>query len=114
MTTRAIVNGQIVTSGSKMFVTGKEEVAQNIVTRLKWFYGEAFLDSNRGTPWFQSILGKSTGRERESALKKAILETNGVDKLLGFQLAQENRTITVTASVLTIYSAEPVTITVEM
>lgn len=111
MTVRALVNGVIATSGSKMFKTGKEQVAQNIETRLLWFYGEAFLDSRRGTPWFQTILGKNTGLEREAALKKVILETEGVDKLLSFTLTQEDRTLILTASVLTIYSTEPVTVT---
>ncbi len=108
MTTRAIVGGQMATSGSKIFLTGAEEVAQNIATRLKWFYGEAFLEPNGGTPWFQTILGKSREQEREAALKKVILETDGVSKLLAFSLDVTDHVMTLTGSVLTIYSADAV------
>lgn len=114
MTTRAIFGGQMATSGSKIFLTKQEEVAQNIETRLRWFYGEAFLDRQGGTPWFQTILGKASGPEREAAIKRAILGTDGVEKMTAFSLDVEDHTIIVTGSVLTIYSAESVQFTVEI
>lgn len=114
MTTRAIINGEMATSGSKLFLTRQEEVAQNIVTRLKWFYGEAFLDNKGGTPWFQSILGKARGGEREAAIKRVILATAGVEKMTAFTLDVSDRVMTVTGSVLTIFSAEPLEFTVSI
>lgn len=114
MTTRAIISGQMATSGSKIFITEAEEVAQNIETRLRWFYGEAFLDRQGGTPWFQSILGKNRGSEREAAIKRVILGTNGVSKLTSFSLETNNRELIVTGSVLTIYSADAVPFAVQV
>jgi len=108
MTTRAIINGQMATSGSRMFLTGAAEVAQNITTRLLWFYGEAFLELDGGTPWFQTILGKSRGPEREAALKRVVLETPGVAKLTSFRLDVSDNRMTVSGSVLTIHSADEV------
>ena len=106
MTVRAFVNGEMATSGSKVFLTGAEAVAQNIETRLRWFYGEAFLEPRGGTPWFQSILGKARGFERESSIKRVILNTLGVVRLNSFQLTQDGHTLNVTGSVKTIYSQE--------
>ena len=114
MMTRAIIGGQMATSGSRMFLSGREAVAQNIVTRLKWFYGEAFLETRGGTPWWQSILGKSRGGERDAAIKKQILDTPGVTKMTAFNITGDGRSLIVTASVLTAYSGEAVSISVEM
>ena len=114
MTTRAIINGQMATSGSKMFIAGAEEVGQNIATRLRWFYGEAFLEPSGGTPWFQSILGKNRGTEREAAIKRIILETPGVSKLTSFKLEATDRVLQVSGSVLTIYSADAVPFAVQV
>lgn len=104
MTTRAIINGEMATSGSKLFLVRNEEVAQNVETRLKWFYGEAFLERNGGTPWFQSILGKNRGVEREAAIKRTILNTPGVNKLTSFALSVENNVMSVSGSLLTDYN----------
>lgn len=107
MTTRAIIGGLMGTSGENVFLTGNAEVAQNIETRLKWFYGEAFLASDKGTPIFQSILGKNAnGNEREAAIKKVILETKDVTKLTSFKMDQEDFKVIVTGSVLTSFSKE--------
>lgn len=114
MTTRAIINGQMATSGSKVFLTGAEEVAQNIETRLKWFYGEAFLEPNGGTPWFQTILGKTRGPEREAAVKRVILETEGVAKLTSFSMEVSDRVMNVTGSVLTEHSRDEVNFSVQV
>lgn len=114
MTTRAIINGEMATSGSKMFLSDVEEVAQNIETRLKWFYGEAFLETSGGTPWFQKILGKNTGLEREAAIKKTISETPGVVKITSFNMVDESRVLSVTGSVITIYAADPIEFSVEL
>lgn len=114
MTTRAIIDGLMGTSGSKVFLTGVEEVAQNIETRLKWFYGEAFLDTRNGTPIFQTILGKSNGQEREAAIKKVILETDDVTKLTEFKMEEQNHNLIVTGSVLTSFSADTVSFSVSI
>jgi len=112
MTVRAIINGQMATSGSIIFLTGQEKVAQNLETRLLEFYGEFFLNNKRGTPWFQSILGKFDPSFREDALKKIILETDDVVKLTEFTLNQESRALDLKASVITIFSADPLQISV--
>lgn len=98
-------SGDLVTRG-QMFLTGREAIAQTIVTRLKLFYGEYFRDVTDGTPWFQSILGKFENLNAvEAILRNRIARTQGVVRLLSFglQFDQDSRTLSVQAQVLTTY-----------
>lgn len=33
-------------------------IAQACTVELRWFFGEWFADTSRGTPWFRDLLGK--------------------------------------------------------
>jgi hypothetical protein len=95
--------GDIATSG-KQFVTGTDEVAQTIKTRLGLFLGEYFRDITDGTPWFQSILGKgSSVANKEAQLRRRIVRTEGVLKLTKFETSfdVQTRKYTVNVSALT-------------
>ena len=77
-------NGDISTRGQQ-FITGQEEIAQTISTRLKLFLGEYFRDINDGTPWFQNILGKGQGlNQREAIIRRRISQTDGVRQITSF------------------------------
>lgn len=66
-------------------VSGGEAVAQRLLTRLRLFRGEWFLDVNAGTPWFQTILAdRADIRSIELELKRQITETPGVVSILSF------------------------------
>lgn len=70
-----------------VLVEGVDEVVQHIKQRLWLFRGEWFLDTAAGVPWLQDILKKNPRRYVvEQALKRAIVETPGVDELLAFEL----------------------------
>jgi hypothetical protein len=101
-------NGDILTNGI-MFVRDRECVRQTIVTRLKLFLGEYFRDINDGVPWFQSILGKFENIAAvESILRTRIANTDGVVRLLSFNLDYDGvtRALTVSGSVLTQFGAQ--------
>jgi len=86
MTVRKLdaITGEIVTSGVQ-FINGRDEVAQNIKTRLRLFLGEYFRNIQDGTPWFQSILGKEgTLSSKDASIKKRIFETPGVVEIISF------------------------------
>lgn len=87
-------------------------VAQKVLTRLKLFQGEWFLDNTAGTPWLQSILGNNTTATADLAIKSVILGTVGVTSLLAYNsdINTAERTISVTATILTQYSQQPTTI----
>ena len=68
-------------------LTGLEQVAQRVKTRLLVFKEEWFLDQREGMPWFQDILTKPLDQGFvESEMKRIILETPDVEKLTEFSL----------------------------
>lgn len=108
MTVRRLdpTTGDIVTRG-RQFIAGnlsQEEISQMIRTRLRLFYGEYFRNITVGTPWFQVILDKNaTLTQRDSAIKRVIIQTEGVLQLLKFETdyTLATRSYTVSAEVLT-------------
>lgn len=105
MTVRRIdeETGDIATSEIQ-FISGRDEIAQTIRTRLRLFYGEYFRDITDGTPWFQRILGKNENLNAvEAILRTRIRETKGVIQLASFNMTYElnPRRLSVTGSVLT-------------
>lgn len=78
-------------------------VAQNVLTRLKLWRGEWFLNTNSGTPWLQEILGKHDAVD--VVLRTRILETPGVNAITRFEtiLDPDTRRLTVTAEIATPY-----------
>ncbi|MEY8709484.1 hypothetical protein [Mangrovibacter phragmitis] len=96
---RNFSGGDIVTSGAH-FVTGKEETRQACICRLRLFLGEYFLDATDGTPWFQSILGKSSRDIAEANIKQRMLSTPGVIAINTFDMDSDrkNRKFTLSAT----------------
>ncbi|MGP2976078.1 hypothetical protein [Serratia marcescens] len=100
---RNFVNGDIVTSGAH-FAKGKEATRQAVICHLRLFLGEYFLDATRGTPWFQSILGKIARDIAETNIKQRIVSTPGVVGMTRFEMNHDakKRKITVFASLVDI------------
>lgn len=66
-------------------VQGAERVRQQLAIKLKLWREEWFLDTEFGTPYLQSILGKQlTINGAVVALQKAILEVADVNKITSF------------------------------
>lgn len=62
-----------------------EQVRQQLLIKLKLWQGEWFLDTEFGTPYLQKILGKQlTLSGALAALRKSILEVEGVRQILSF------------------------------
>ncbi|MCK4883521.1 MAG: hypothetical protein KAS30_01495 [Candidatus Diapherotrites archaeon] len=53
-------------------------VGQAVLTRLKLWVGEWFLDTDEGTPFEQSMLGTNKMKTIAPEARKRILETEGV------------------------------------
>lgn len=88
-------------------------VAQAILTRLKLWRGEWFLDTSDGTPYLTQILGERPGKNPDAAIKARITQTTGVTLLTAYssKFDGNTRTFTVTATVQSQYSTTPITIT---
>lgn len=88
---------------NEFLVDSPECVAQAIKTRLLLKTGEWFLDTTEGTPYATQILGYGTQGSRDQAIKERIIDTPGVLELLEYSSAVNNRAMTVTATVSTLY-----------
>ena len=70
-----------------------EQVRQQVLIKLKLWRGEWFLDTEFGTPYLQQILGKQlTLSGALAALRKSILEVEGVRQILSFSYSFSNST----------------------
>ena len=94
--------GDLVTSGSAQFLTGRDDTAAGIYHRLRMFFGEYFLDITDGCPWFSAILGKAPQDVAEAALKQRILTAPGVVSItsFAFDIQRLTRQITVDCTVI--------------
>ncbi len=63
-------------------INSPEAVAQAVKTRFELWYGQWFLDTTEGTPWIQSVLGRQKPETYNPAIRKRILETQGVKSIL--------------------------------
>lgn len=105
-------NGDIATQGVQ-FISGREEVAQTVLTRLRLYLGEYFRDTTDGTPWHEQILGKFQNlAAAEAALRARIANTPGVIRLTSFSADFDvtTRKYTVTAGILTEFGLDEVTL----
>lgn len=104
--------GDIVTRGQQ-FLTGREEIAQTVLTRLRLFLGEYFRDIKDGTPWYEQILGKFSSLSTvEAVLRARIANTPGVIRITSFStdFDIDSRKYSVTAGILTEYGLDEVTL----
>lgn len=88
-----------------------DTVAQAILTRLKLWLGEWFVDQTEGTPYQQAVLGKRTRASMEPAMRSRILDTPGVTEIVNFDLSinPDTRIATFHATVNTLYGPTPLT-----
>jgi len=79
--------------------------AQAVLTRLRLWLGEWFIDSSEGTPYQQAVLGMHTQQTAEPAMRRRILETEGVTGIESFAVEydKEERKATVNAIINTLY-----------
>lgn len=74
-------------------VDNAEQVRQQLLIKLKLWRGEWFLDTEFGTPYIQQILGKQlTLSGALAALRKSILEVEGVRQIVSFSYKFNNQT----------------------
>lgn len=83
-----------------------EQVRQQLLIKLRLWVGEWFLDTEFGTPYLQSILGKQlTLSGAIAALRQSILEVEGVLTITSFEydFSSQARKLTVNFTARTPY-----------
>lgn len=88
---------------ANFLINSPAAVGQAVQTRLLLFRGEWFLDTTEGTPWATEILGKNTEPTRDAALRDRILGTEGVTEITAFTAVVSGRSLTVSATINTLY-----------
>ena len=80
-------------NGDLSLTEGREGVQQHWAQRLKTFFGEWFLNTKIGVPYFQHILKKNYNPVIvDSVLKKETIETPGIIRITKFELDIETTT----------------------
>jgi len=105
-------NGDYVLGNNAFLINSPEAVGQAVLTRLNLFLGEWFIDITDGTPWLTEILGKRFSTTNpDAAIKQRILGTQGVTEITDYSSAYNGnaRSITVNATLNTIYGATTIT-----
>lgn len=98
-------------TGQDFYIDKPEAVAQAVMTRLKLWRGEWFIDVQDGTPYSQEILGKrQRGGSPDGAIKRRILQTEGVKEILSYSSNFDGNTrrLKIDATIATIYGTAQV------
>lgn len=91
---------------SDFYLNEPSGVGQCIVTRLKLILGEWFLDTTLGTDWGGKVIGRHGPKSYDAEIRRVILGTPGVDSIVSYESSRTaDRRLTISAQVLTIYSA---------
>ena len=106
MKTRALdINGDFQFGrGLQSYVTEKDALSQNILTRLRQWVGDCFFAPNEGVDWNNYL---DIGRKKllDLDVKRVILQTVGVLRISSFTstLNAETRNVVISASIVTIF-----------
>lgn len=99
--------------GLNDYYLNNDAITQNIKTRLQSFLGDCFFATNAGLDWF-NLLGSKNILAVQLAVQAAILNTNGVTRIVDFSLTLEsNRLLKLQYVVETIYSRANITSNIE-
>jgi hypothetical protein len=101
--------------GGQDFHSGTVAVAQAIKTRLLLFSSEWWEDLEQGLPLFQNILGASGSPESlngvDLLIQERITGTSGVKSLSNYTRSFDNRELSISCNVTTIYGDAEIDIT---
>lgn len=98
-------NGWAIEGGNLAFVEGQEEIAQIVKLRLQSFFGEWFLDTTRGVPYFTTIYEKKVDPSTiDNTFIGVITSTPGIISLIEYDsiLDTRLRTLTITFKARTV------------
>ena len=76
-----LTNDLSISKGKIVLTNGNAEIVQRVKMRLQWLVGEWFLDTTKGLPWFQEILGNKNTNNAVMLIRDQITSTSGVDSV---------------------------------
>lgn len=95
---------------ANFLVDSPEAVAQCVLTALKLWQGEWFLDTTAGVPWNTEVLGAGTQSLYDNAIRNAIRSVQGVIGIAKYTSSFDTatRALTVSATIDTPYGSTSV------
>ena len=92
---------------NNFLVNSPDAVAQAVKTRLGLIQGEWFLNINEGVPYNTQILGFGNMLKYDFVIQEAVLNTQGVNKLLSYnsQVNTNTRKVSIQFEIDTVYGA---------
>lgn len=99
--------------GIQDFASENKAIGLNVQTRIKSWVGDCFFDSKAGIDWLNRLGSKNQRALLELDLKRIIMQSEGVVKLLSFYTNLNGRAFSASYSVQTIYSTITDTYTAE-
>jgi hypothetical protein len=92
-------------TGADFYINQPEAVQQAVLTALRLYTGEWFLDLTDGTPWRTEVLGKYTQDTYDTVIKQRILSVTGVSSIAAYSssLNTSTRVLSITVTLNTIY-----------
>ena len=81
----------VIEDNNFVFISGSDRLRQNLLTRLRTYLGEWFLNINMGIPYYQDVFKKGLPLAQITGVfKEAIVTTPGVEELLKFDADYTN------------------------
>ena len=91
-------------AGLANYVSGEDEIALNVKTRLLSFWSNCFFDLETGIDWF-NLLEYNQQENLEAAINATIIETEGVTAINDIQVVMRSgRNVNITYDINTIYT----------
>lgn len=92
--------------GRANYLTGSKEINQRVVTRLRSFTDDWFLDVNAGLPWFDLLGSRNAEKRLLRQIEKTIAETPGIVTVDSIELTSRdlNRGVTIELSYTDVFN----------
>lgn len=94
--------------GKSIYITGSKAIGQKVVTRLRSFKRDWFLDVDAGVDWIQLMGARSTEDKILREIERVIVSTDGVLRLISLELEtnRTNRTARIYATYEDVFNQE--------
>jgi len=94
--------------GRAVYKRDSEAIAQNVLTRLRSFKGDWYLDTKAGIDWMQLLSNLGTERRIIRAIESTVLLTEGVISIqkLGIIRRNSNRGVTIELQYTDVFSQQ--------
>lgn len=97
-------NWDIIPGKGMTRIVGVDYIAQLVKCRLLTLYGEWDLDLTLGVPWFNEILGTTSGiNTAQQIILDTINQTWGVYEVITFDATYSNRQLSITFTAASIF-----------